>query len=99
MTEAALATRTAKLSEVFDEFFEGNCSEKGDQELNLGDGAKKGMKSLSRRVKDGELAILETDKTGKSAACSTSALLKWGISTPGRTRRSPGKRLRPSRPN
>ena len=57
-----------------------HCSKGGKQIPNLTKEQEKGLESLKRRVKDGELVILPTDKTGKFAVMTRSTYKKAGLS-------------------
>ena len=41
---------------------------------------RKGLKSLKRRIKQGELLVVESDKSGKFVVCSTVAYIQMGNS-------------------
>ena len=65
--EAKIEIRREKLNEVFNNFINEKCSEKGDQKLNLSKAQGRGLKKLKKRLKDGDLVIFMTDKSGKFA--------------------------------
>ena len=48
-------------------YVENCCTEGGKQKLNLTSAQARGLKSLRKRVEDGEIVVLPTDKTGKFA--------------------------------
>ena len=50
----------------------------GKGKSNLPDGARLGLKSLEERTKDGDLIVMETDKSGKLAVCEPEAYLRMG---------------------
>ena len=52
----------------FDEYVKKNCGRNGVQNnMNMTEEQKKGMSSLQKRVKEGEIVITTTDKSGKFA--------------------------------
>ncbi|MCP3678952.1 MAG: hypothetical protein GY782_01110, partial [Gammaproteobacteria bacterium] len=78
-TEAGLAVKKQKLMSTLDQFMEKNCDSKGKQRASsLNASQKQGLASLKRRSKEGELFILETDKTNKFAAVDQDTYLKMG---------------------
>ena len=64
--EAELLVRFARLEKVFVEYVEKHCDEKGNQkESNLTEKERRGMKKLQKRVKNKEVVINTTDKSGR----------------------------------
>ena len=55
-----------------------NCNCKGDQPSNLSKSEQEGLKSLRKRLADGDLVILPTDKSGRFAVMSTQTYMKAG---------------------
>ena len=49
----------------FREYVKEYCEEDGKQEANLTPAERRGLKSLRKRVKEGKIVIIPTDKTGK----------------------------------
>ena len=76
--EANMALRKAKYLEVFQDHLDKNCR-KGCQEQNLSKSQQAGLKSLQKRIKEGDLVVLQTDKTGSFAACSPQAYRDMGL--------------------
>ena len=70
--EAEIETRRIVYGNIFDEFVGEMCDEKGVQEANITSEEEKGLKSLKRRVKSGELIVCQTDKSGRFAVLTTS---------------------------
>merc|ERR1712082_501212 len=67
-TEASLAVKKQKPMSTLDQFMEKNCDDRGKQKASsLNASQEQGLASLKRRSKEGELFILETDKTNKFA--------------------------------
>ena len=65
--EADLEVRRAIWSSLFDAYIKGMADEDGVQESNLTVGEQRGLKSLKKRVKSGEIVICQTDKSGRFA--------------------------------
>ena len=55
-----------------------NCNHQGDQKMNLTGEEQRGLKSLRRRMKEGELVILPTDKSGRFAVMTMETYLRAG---------------------
>ena len=49
---------------AFKKYMEDHCLQKGRQKSNLTKGELRGLKTLKKRVKDGEIVVLPTDKSG-----------------------------------
>ena len=65
--EAKLETLRTEARGEFNKYVANFCGKNGKQPSNLTRGQERGLKSLRERVKNGELVILPTDKTGKLA--------------------------------
>ena len=66
--EALLQVRRKAVMDDFDEYVKKNCGRNGVQNnMNMTEEQKKGMSSLQKRVKEGEIVITTTDKSGKFA--------------------------------
>ena len=76
--EAALETLRMEVMEVFRIYMKKNCSEKGEQRSNLTSSEMRGYKSLKRRVKNEEIVVVQTDKTGKLCIMSREAYEEAG---------------------
>ena len=78
-TEAGLAVRGTEYLDTFSNFCEQNCDSKGNQKANSNPTKLKvGLKSLGKRIKEGELTVLETDKTGKFGTMDRETYLRMG---------------------
>ena len=78
VAEAGIAVRKAKFMEEHRRYARENCDKKNNQRLNLSFTQRKGLASLKKRIKEEELVVLQTDKTGKLVACSRDIYLKMG---------------------
>ena len=64
--EAELMVRSQRMEEVMRRYMKEKCNDKGEiVETNLTDQEKRGIKKLLKRVKDGEVVLSQTDKSGK----------------------------------
>ena len=52
---------------MFKEYKSGNCDDEGKQEANLTAAQRRGLGKLIKRVKEGEIVVCQTDKSGKLA--------------------------------
>ena len=78
ISESVIAMRSSNLIHIFKRFTEANCDAKGRQELNLDPSEVKALKSLMRKVKEGEIVIAQTDKSGKFSAIKPETYLNLG---------------------
>ena len=76
--EANIAIRRDKYEQTFKEFVEEKCSKKGEQKSNLSPQQRNGLKKLQKRVADGELIIVLTDKCGRFAVADVESYLAMG---------------------
>ena len=65
--EGELEVRRTEWSATFEDYVRENCNKKGDQVSNLRKEEMEGMRSLKKRVKEGELVIMQTDKSSRFA--------------------------------
>ena len=79
-TEAKLEMMRQGLRGAFGQYTQEKCGAGGLQKSNLSRGEIRGLKSLKKRVKEGELAILPTDKTGLFAIMSRDTYVECGLS-------------------
>ena len=56
-----------------------NCNCKGEQKSNLSREEQAGLKSVRKRIADGELVLLPTDKSGRFAVMSMETYVKAGM--------------------
>ena len=64
MTESAINVVKKKIMDVFRHYKKKECDNEGRQETNLSKSELKGLNSLKKRVAEGELIALKTDKSG-----------------------------------
>ena len=77
--ESALETMRMELKSLFSNYVTNNCKGGHKQVSNLSQSQLKGLKSLRKRVGDGELVIVPTDKSGNLAVMSQSTYLAAGL--------------------
>ena len=76
--EAKLAVLRVEWNDIFDRFVRETCKEAGEQASNLTTKERKGLKMLRKRVSDGELVVLQTDKSGRFAVMRMETYIKAG---------------------
>ena len=77
--EAELMVRTERLERIVSKYMEENCNEKGEIiETNITNQQKRGLKKLLKRVKEGEIVVTTTDKSGKLCVCSWDNYINQG---------------------
>ena len=64
-TESSINVLKNRILEVFRDYKKENCDQKGNQKGNLDPLEAKGYKSLKKRIQEGELVALKTDKSGR----------------------------------
>ena len=70
-TEVVFANMKTRLSKVTESYIKEKCDNKGNiKEQNVGKQELDGLKSLKKRVGNGELLIIPTDKSGKLVVSS-----------------------------
>ena len=78
--EAEIEIRRREYLRVFEKFKKEE-TKKGKQETNMTEKERKGLDSIKKRVKSGEIVILKTDKSSKLAAMRTDKYLEMGRGT------------------
>ena len=76
--EAMVSVRASEWKKVREEYKSENTNIKGEQKSNLNPQQLRGLKYLLKRVKAGEICIIETDKTGKFCVLSVEDYLEAG---------------------
>ena len=76
--EVKLSLRLDGFRKSYSDYMRENCSDRGDQKWNLTDSQIMGLISLKKRVKEGEIVILKTDKSGKMCVCSREKYQEMG---------------------
>ena len=68
--ESILEMVRMELMGVYKSYYKKNCNEWGTQKSNLNEAERRGLKSLRKRVKENEIVIIPTDKSGRFAVMS-----------------------------
>ena len=76
--EAHIEMRREIHLKTFRDHREKFCNSKGEQISNLTERERSGLDSLKKRIKSGELVILETDKSNKFAVTTEEKYLEMG---------------------
>ena len=76
--EAMIEVRKAEWMRVFRELAAEVCDEKGQQQSNLTPAQRRGLQKLRKRIKEGELIVCMTDKSGKLSVMSIENYQKAG---------------------
>ena len=63
--EAQLEMRRTKHRQISEEYRRKMCDDNGRQEMNLTREEMRGLKKLEKRKQDGEIVIINTDKSSK----------------------------------
>ena len=77
-TEAKIETFRVQALAEFRKFLKEKCKKGGKQPSNLSKKQERGLKSLTERVKNGEIVVVPTDKSGKFAIMSRRAYEESG---------------------
>ena len=77
--ESALQTLRMELLALFRQYRAEKCDSKGRQEPNLTKAQGRGLRSILKRVKGGELVIIPTDKSGNLAVMSLGTYIRAGM--------------------
>ena len=64
---------------TFKQFMAEKCGKNGRQKSNLTKSQVKGMISLKTRIKNGEIVVVPTDKTGKFSVMSRASYEQAGL--------------------
>ena len=78
--EAKLEMLRQELRGTLNKYMREKCGQRGLQKSNLSRGEILGLRSLRKRVKEGEIVILPTDKSGLFAVTSRSTYIECGKS-------------------
>ena len=76
--EALISLRREKYNTVFRDFRRETCNSRGEQRLNLTFSQRKGLQKLKKRIKNGEIVIMLTDKSGRFAATTPEIYAEMG---------------------
>ena len=77
--EALIEMRRSTNDKIYEEHREKECNKKGEVEGNLSEDEKEGLRSLQKRMKNKEIVILKTDKSGKLVVTNREEYIKMGL--------------------
>ena len=77
--ESNLQTLRGMMMTTFKKYVEECCGKKGAQRSNLSKGQEEGLKSIKKRLKEGEIVIVPTDKSGALAVMTRRAYVEAGL--------------------
>ena len=92
--EASIEMRRENYRKIFREVKRKITNEKGEQKPNLTETAIKGLKSIKKRIKDEEIIVLKTDKSGKFAITDRENYIEMGKVHTGKDRIVTRKEIR-----
>ena len=76
--ETEIEMRREAHSTVYQEYRREFCNKDGEQKMNLTEEEKKGLKRIQKRIKDGDLIVMKTDKSGKLSVTTREKYLEMG---------------------
>ena len=76
--ESEVLIRADTYKEAFTNYKAKECNKKGDQRTNLSPEQARGLKSLQKRIADGEIICCQTDKTGRFSIVSMESYINMG---------------------
>ena len=77
--ETMIEMRREIHAQIFKKYKQEKCTKDGEQESNLTPEQQAGLKSLKKKIKDGDIIVLKTDKSGKLCVASRDAYVKMGM--------------------
>ena len=75
--EALIEMRREVISKIYKDYRDKNCK-KDQQESNLTENERKGLESLQKRIRDKEIVVMKTDKSGKFAVTTMEIYIEMG---------------------
>ena len=76
--EAFLEVRKKGFRSIFNNYTKERCGKDGKQQLNLTPSQQLGLKTLKKRIKDHEILVVPTDKSGRFAIVTPEAYEAMG---------------------
>ena len=76
--EALIERRRGTNERIYSEYRKEECNQKGNVRGNLTEEEKDGLKSLQKRMKNQEIVILKTDKSGKMCVVTREEYIRMG---------------------
>ena len=78
-TESKLTMLRVEALAIVDQFRKEKCIDRDQQKSNISAAEARGLKSLRTRVREGEIVVLPTDKTGRFAVMSRDSYERAGL--------------------
>ena len=76
--EAQIESRRELHNKIYQDYRKEFCNERGEQETDLTKEELRGLTSLKKRIKKGELVVMKTDKSGKFSITTREKYLEMG---------------------
>ena len=76
--ESKIEVRKRTQKEVFEKFRKMNTNSRGEQTSNLNESEQRGLKSLKKRIKEGEIIVMKTDKSGRFVVTTPENYVEMG---------------------
>ena len=76
--ESKIEVRKRTQKEIYEKYRTKNTNHKGEQKSNLTKKEKEGLDSLQKRIKEDEIIIMKTDKSGKFVVTTPEAYVNMG---------------------
>ena len=80
LSEARIEVRNDQYRQIYAGYKKTGCNKEDKQEVNLPDNLKKALISLNKKIKEKQIVVVPTDKSGKFAICSLDAYKEMGMS-------------------
>ena len=77
--EAGLEVLRQEWTATYRDFCKENCNQKKEQVSNLTKKEKEGLESIRKRIKDGQLVIVPTDKSGRFSVMDLDTYMQAGL--------------------
>ena len=77
--EAMVEIRRGTNNKIYEQYTEEVCNKKGEVKGNLSEEEKDGFRRLQKRIKENEVVILKTDKSGKMCLVTRDEYMKMGL--------------------
>ena len=92
--EAQIETRRTLHERIYQEYRRENTKENGEQKSNLTEEEEKGLRSLQKRMKNEDLVIMKTDKSGKMSVTKKENYLEMGKAHTGEDKKVGREKIR-----
>ena len=76
--ESLIEMRRGTIERIYNEYRKEECNQKGEVKGNLTEDEKEGLKSLQKRMKNQEIVICKSDKSGKLCVVSREEYIRMG---------------------